>query len=636
MAEVNVNIRGRDDGLGSQLDALRQKVQQLGRDVTDLNRLSEMTPTEQKVTVEREAKGALRAKQEQVKSEYAEVRQSNLAEFKEQEEKFSRGEISKKEFKKQKELFEGAQSEATSQEQKELAEIEKEMNMHLRLIVREMVDKRKLDRERSQRDKKEFEEGGKGGLYGTLVQENKDLQKQRLTAQSQEDLDDINARIAANKERMREMDGGGARGGKGGEDGTGINYSQLAQSIASANLAATSIQTGRAAGGLLGGSKGATATASVIAAAYALLSQSDQVYAAGQGVGSLRGSGYSGSTQMFSLIDQAQGNYGTGMATSMGLNPQDFLKAAEIKGRETGIAGPDILRRTLEDLQFNKAFGADAGIFNSFERFTTQQREATDISLDVLNVLTSINESSLKEGDLATLTEKLQTQQTLMSIQRTKRDIVDVDSSLRMLAAFESIGLSQKGEKSGDFLAQTIQGLGEGGGDNLMLMKYEAAKRAHPDLAYNPAELRRFVRFNSDDPKYIEQFMKMSGDWTQGNQMARDDLLYSFFNPQSEYDMELYERAMTSGDFSGYMTGKKPIQKGRKGTLSKEFAASEASTMNSAMSEMLSGFQSIIGTISTSLENWLTNNTVKVNVTNSYGNLPVSPTTKGVRKNGSK
>lgn len=631
MAEVNVNIRGRDDGLGSQLDALRQKVQQLGRDVTDLNRLSEMTPTEQKVTVEREAKGALRAKQEQVKSEYAEVRQTNLAEFKEQEEKFSRGEISKKEFKKQKELFEGAQADATSQEQKELAEIEKEMNTHLRLIVREMVDKRKLDRERAQRDKKEFDgEGSNKGIYGSLVEENKELHKQRLHAQSQDEINDINARISANKERMREMDGSKAK------DKDEINYSQLAQSIASANLAATSIQTGRAAGGLLGGSKGATATASVIAAAYALLSQSDQVYAAGQGVGSLRGSGYSGSTQMFSLIDQAQGNYGTGMATSMGLNPQDFLKAAEIKGRETGIAGPDILRRTLEDLQFNKAFGADAGIFNSFERFTTQQREATDISLDVLNVLTSINESSLKEGDLATLTEKLQTQQTLMSIQRTKRDIVDVDSSLRMLAAFESIGLSQKGEKSGDFLAQTIQGLGEGGGDNLMLMKYEAAKRAHPELAYNPAELRRFVRFNSDDPKYIEQFMKMSGDWTQGNQMARDDLLYSFFNPQSEYDMELYERAMTSGDFSGYMTGKKPIQKGRKGTLSKEFAASEANTMNSAMSELTSKFQSIIGAISTNLENWLTNNTVKVNVTNSYGNLPVSPTTKGVRKSGSR
>jgi hypothetical protein len=634
MAEVNVNIRGRDDGLGSQLDALRQKVQQLGRDVSDLNRLSEMTPTEQKVTVEREAKGALRAKQEQVKAEHAEMRQTNLAEFKEYEDKYARGEISKKDFKKQKELFEGAQAESHSTEQTELAAIEKEMNMHLRLIVREMVDKRKLDRERAQRDRKEFDDG-KGGVYGTLVQENKDLQKQKLQAQSQEELNDINERIAANKERMREMEGGGSGSGKS-RDGSEINYSQLAQSIASANLAATSIQAGRAAGGLLGGAKGATATASVIAAAYALLSQSDQLYTAGQSIGALRGSGYVGSTQSFGLIDASQGQYGTGMATSVGLKPQDFLQAAAVKGRETGIAGPDILRRTLEDLQFSKAFGAEAGIFNSFERFTTQQREATDISLDVLNVLTSINESSLKEGDLATLTEKLQTQQTLMSIQRTKRDIVDVDSSLRMLAAFESIGLSQKGDKAGDFLSQTIQGLGEGGGDNLMLMKYEAAKRAHPELAYNPAELRRFVKFNSDDPKYIEQFMKMSGEWTQGNQMARDDLLYSFFNPQSEYDMELYERAMTSGDFSGYMTGRKAIDKSRKGTLSKEFAASESSTMTGAMSDLMAGFQSLIGSVSTTIENWLTNNAVNVNVTNTYGNLPVSPTTKGVRKNGSK
>lgn len=634
MAEVNVNIRGRDDGLGSQLDALRQKVQQLGRDVSDLNRLSEMTPTEQKMTVEREAKGVLRSKQEQIKSEYAEVRQSNLDEFKQYEEKYARGEIGKKEFKKQKELFEGAQSEATAQEQKELVEVEKELNQHLRLIVREMVDKRKIDRERAQRDRKEFDEGGgTNGIYGSLVQENKDLQKQRLNAQSQDELDDINARIAANKERMREMEGGGDSRASS-ADASGINYSQLAQSIASANLAATSIQTGRAAGGLLGGTKGATATASIIAAAYALLSQSDQVFAAGAGVGALRGSGYVGSTQSFGLIDQSQGEYGLGMATSVGLSPQDFLKAAETKGRETGIAGPDILRRTLEDLQFNKAFGADAGVFNSFERFTTQQREATDISLDVLNVLTSIKESSLKEGDLATLTEKLQTQQTLMSIQRTKRDIVDVDSSLRMLAAFESIGLSQKGEKAGDFLSQTVQGLGEGGGDNMMLMKYEAAKRAHPELAYDPAALRRFVKFNSDDPEYINAFMKMSGQWTAGNKMAKDDLLYSFFNPQSEYDMTLYERAMQGGDFSGYMTGSKAIQKGRKGTLSKEFAAQESDVMTGAMSDMMAGFQSLVGTLSTNLELWLTNNSVNVNVTNSYGNLPVSPTTKGVRKSG--
>ena len=154
MADVNVNIRGRDDGLGGQLDGLREKVKALGRDVSELNNLSEKTPTAQKRTVEREAQGALGQQTSQIRSEYNEARQANISDFREQEKKFASGEINQQQFDKQKEMFSGSQQDLGAAEKKEILAAEKEMNRHLRLIVREMVDKRKLTREKAQRDKK--------------------------------------------------------------------------------------------------------------------------------------------------------------------------------------------------------------------------------------------------------------------------------------------------------------------------------------------------------------------------------------------------------------------------------------------------------------------------------------------------
>ena len=211
-----------------------------------------------------------------------------------------------------------------------------------------------------------------------------------------------------------------------------------------------------------------------------------------------------------------------------------------------------------------------------------------------------------------------------MSIQRTKRDLVDTDSSLRMMAAWESIGLSGKGEKAGDFLSNTVRGMGEGGSDNEMLLKYEAAKQAHPELANDPAALRRFVRFNNDDPEYMNTYMQMVGEMTGGNNMALDQLMYSQFNPESEYDMSLCERAAGGeGDFEGYATGTKAIQKGRKGTLSQAYAREEAAGMVGGLDQLVAGFKEVIGDVATQLESWFSGNSVSVDVINKKGKLPV-------------
>lgn len=628
MADVNVNIRGRDEGLGSQLDSLREKAQALGREVENLNKIQDMTPTEQKLTVQKEAQGTLRAQQSQIKSEYDELRQLNVKEYRQAEKSYQAGEMSEKDFKAQTQQFQESQSDLGKAEQKELINAEKEMNRHLRLIVREMIDKRKLDRERAQRDKKEFEEGGKGGTYGALVSENRELAKQKLTASTAEEVQEIDQRMEENKQRMNEMEGKD-------KDDTGrfdaMDATAMANAFANANAQSMAIQGAKAGGGLLGGAKGAGMAAGVIAAIWGTLSQSSQTYQAAAGLGALRGRGYTGATSMQIGMGEAMEGVG-GLGAEYGLSQVDVLQQAEQKARRTGIVGNDIMRRTMNDFTMSKGMGVDVSVFDKFERFTNAQDEASEIALDVLNVLNNIHDSSLKEGDLATFGEKLGTMQTLMDIQRSKRDLIDTDESLRMLSAWEAIGLSQKGEKAGGFMQQTIQGLGEGGSDNLMLLKYEAAKRAHPELANDPAALRRFVRFNSDDPAYMQAFFQYAGRITGENQMARDDMMYSFFNPESEFDMTLYERAMTSGDFSQVMTSGKKLKGQRSGTMTQAYADTEAGEMVGGLDQVVAGFKEVVGDLSTTIENWFSSNSVDVNIASSQlGSLPVSKTTKGVR-----
>lgn len=629
MADVNVNIRGRDEGLGDALDNLRQKAQQLGQDVEKLNQLSDMTPTQQKLAIDKQGQSTLRAQQEQIKSEYSSLRESNVKEYREAEKKFKSGNMSQEDFQKSTEYFRQAQDDAVTAEEQELASVQKEMTVQLRLIHREMMDQRKITREKAQRDKKEFGGAAEGGVMGSLAAENRLLKKEKLSAESEDEVAELEQRIQANKQRMREMEGkdDGTRGVR----GEGVSGTALAQSYANANLLGASTQTVQQGGNMLGMSKGGQTAAGIIAAAWGLLSQSSQMYEAGGKLGALRGRGYTGADSMQIAMGEATEGVG-GIGYDYGLTPVQVMEMAEGKARRTGIVGNDIMRRSMDDMALQRGMGVDVSGFDQFERFTTAQDEASEISLDILNVLNGIHESSLKEGDLATFGEKIATMQTLMSIQRSKQDLVDTDDSLRLLTAFESIGLSNKGDKAGDFLQQTITGLGEGGSDNAMLLKYEAAKRAKPELANDPAALRRFIRFNSDDPEYMNEFFKMSGRMTGNNQMAQDDLLYTMFDPKSEEDMRIYERAMESGDFSNIMTGKKSLKGRRSGTMTQEYAYGEAQQMVGGLDQLVSGFKEAVGDFASMIEGYFSNNTIDVNIAkNSLGKLPVSKATKGTR-----
>ncbi len=588
MSDVSINIRGRDDGLGNQLDSLRQKAQELGRDISELNNLSDLTSTEKKVAVGKIGDDTLRHQKEQIRSDYSDLRSNNVSDFSEIEDKFKSGEINKQSFDKYKAEFQVNQKELTGLENSEILEVEKEMNQTLRDIYKEMTQDSKIERERRQIDNAEFKSGG---LVGGLSQQNAELRRQQLGSDDEEEVARLQSEIEANNARIRNLRSGDQEG----DDGE-FGFREVGGTLASAgrgDLMGT-VQGGLQAGGALTGAvKGFTIAGLVAMILKETIGHGESLEEALAPVSAFRGSGATNAQTNLSLRDingdlGADGRFDFG---SLGLKNTDVAAMMREKALASGIAGKDLVGRTIEDDAFKKAFGGDAGQFSQFERFTKGQEDATEIAMNVLNVLTSIEKSSLKETDLSTLTEKLAAQNTILSLQRAKRDSVDSDASLQILSAFESVGLSGKGEKAGNFLSQTIQGLGEGGSDNLMMLKLEAAKRARPDLANDPAALRRLVRFNSDNPEYMSEFFKMAGGMTEGNEMAQDDLLYSFFNPESEADMEMYKKAMKGGDFQKLLSGKGLAgMKARKSTLDEDTMMTEASSGYGMITEAMNDF----------------------------------------------
>lgn len=590
MPDISVNIRGRDDGFGSMLDSLRDKANNLGRDVGNLDNFDHLTRTERRMEIENVNENVTQTRRQSVIDEFNSLREANMREFSQITQDYANGRISEREYNQHTDRFEQYSNELNIDEQNELLAIENESKEFLKQILRQLTLQERLDRERRQRDGNEHAEGS----IGHLLNQNGDLRRRQRESTDQSEIDELQAQIEANNETIRGMRNNGRE--VDGNGGLGGDYSRFTSGLQSgAASAARGDLSGTVMGGLqMAGGMGKVAVGLTVAGIVAMIikeffGHGEKVQEAlGQASAMRGGSGYTAVGSNKRLQDIIAG---IDVFDDLGLSQDEFAQMVNQKATASGRAGNNVVGRTLDDFAFQKGFGADVGMFSQFERFTKNQETATTIGLDVLNVLTSINKSSLKENDLSTLAEKLQSQNTILSLQRSKRDIVDNDSALRILAAFEKVGLSDKGERGSDFINQTIQGLGEGGSDNEMLFKYEAAKRARPDLAGDPAALRRFVRFNSDDPKYQAEFFKFAKSVSGGSKMAMDDILYTMFNPESEKDMDIYEDLMNNkGGALDTLSGKIGIDKTRKKTLDRETMYQDATNDTGAVTNVMKDF----------------------------------------------
>ncbi|MEO6681561.1 MAG: hypothetical protein ABIN48_01940, partial [Ginsengibacter sp.] len=496
------------------------------------------------------------------------------------------GAMSTPQFRRQERDFKISEQEFSPEnEDAEISKIEKESAHTLKLILRQLLIQEKLDRERRQRDGSEHEEGS----IGAIQQENRELRRKQAQTTDSGESQIIQSQIDSNNSRINAMRRGGEEEEQQGGGGRfGASFNQTAMSVARGDLSGTVMggaQMARSMGSL---AKGLTITGLVAMVIKEFMGHGEKIQEAIGGTSSMRGGRSSGTAynqQLQSIISS------TDILGNLGLSGDEFAGMVNQKAKASTMAGNNVVGRTMDDFAFEKGFGADVGIFSEFERFNENQSTATSIGLDVLNVLTSIEKSSLKENNLSTLAEKLQAQQTIMSVQIGKRDMTDTDSALRILSAFEGIGLSEKAGGGSDFLSRTLGGVGEGGGDNQMLLKYEAAKRTRPELANDPAGLKRFIKFHSDDPAYMKEFGNLMGEISGGSQMAMDDIIYSMFDPKSETDMKLYEKWFQGdSDMNDTLTGKNPLDKTRKSSLDKGTMYDDAQSSVGQITTMMKDF----------------------------------------------
>lgn len=569
MADISLNVRGRDDGAGALVDSLREKVRNLGEETSRLNSRGVRDLVNQEFD----------SRRDNLREEYKGARGASFAEYKQEKDRFNRGEISKQDFDKiQKEYLNNIRD-LDSEEKTELRDLQIEQNQTLRELLDELRNRTNQEESMRQNDSNEF--GGNG---------------RNPNNEGFSDNDDGLRVFVTNWPARFGSGGSGGSGGDGGDGGNdsdsddsaaqgrgqfGAGLRQTMFGVARGDLSGTIMGGTEMAGGMIGGRAGAALgwAGLITMILKEFIGQGEKVQEAIGPAAAMRGSGNNASLRQ--LITGMDGKVG-----ALGLSGDELAELVNQKALSSRKMGGNLADRTLDDFAFQKGFGADAGVFSQFERFGKSQDTSVKIALDVLNALNRIDSSSLKSTDLSTLSEKLSSQQAIMSLQRSMRDGTDSDSALRVLAAFEKIGLSDKGERGADFLSQTIQGLGEGGSDNAMLFKYEAAKRARPDLANDPAALRRFVRFNSDDPNYMKENFKLWGETAGGSEMAQDDILYTMFPNLNEKDMQLYKRAIKGGDNSFFDTlGGKGVDTTRSGDLSLQRAYSDSQEMVGAIKE---------------------------------------------------
>ena len=261
MSDINVNIRGRDDGLGYTIDSLRQKANALGLEVGKLNN---MTPTQQRKEVERVSSEKLRERTDTVRNEYAEVRQGRAEEFVNMRDKQKSGEISKGKFEEFKGKFDSDNKDTHIEENNELKSLERESVRNLRLILKELQDAKKIEREAAQRDNKEFTPG----TIGDFQQQNRTLREQQGESLDDDERKTFQNQIDANNEKIRGMRGKDDDDDRG-RRGTAALFG-AAGAYGKGDLVGGAMQTPSAmkAAGMSGGQ--VAAAGGVLAGAYAL------------------------------------------------------------------------------------------------------------------------------------------------------------------------------------------------------------------------------------------------------------------------------------------------------------------------------------------------------------------------------
>ena len=487
----------------------------------------------------RVAKEIEREKKAQVANEHRELRKQNQEEFNEIRKKHRSGKISDDEYESERKKFQEAQLGSYADERAEKREIEQQQLKTLEEILDSLRQAEKGETIDEQRDGDEFK--GKG-ILGELFERRSRLQAERLASNDEDE-------IRKKSEELRGIDGriGKLLGNKGGKWG-----SPLADTLTQGgDLVSTTMSGNAGAAAMSALSKAGPygiAAAAIGAAIYGVISRVGGITTATAPLASIRAQGgrddirdagmaYRGSFQNMGMNDKDQWQFRYDLAMSSGIGERGgAMYAAHAAGLEKGYGIKDIAGLSIN------------------ERADKYSKATSDNILEMLNVLGQIRDGSIKPNDLTLANEKANLMVRMQSSQLSRREQFDTKEILSTMAAFEKLGGSGKDMRAGDFMEGAFAGVREGGDKNQMLLKIQAAKEAHPNLASNQVALAKIVE-KGDDPAYLAAAVKMLKRITAGDEVSSYYLMKKMFPQLTVEQREMLHGA--NNDFFETLKGNK-------------------------------------------------------------------------------
>lgn len=480
------------------------------------------------------------AKEKQIRQEYANMRSANMSEMNDFSQRHAAGKVSDKDFNEYRQGFHENQVGSFVEEREAVADEQKRTNELLQELISRQDQNTQDTIESQQRDNSEFSGGGPKGILQGLFEKRNSLMESRMNATSEDDLKDINKQLGrVNKDISK-------RAGGGGFADTITQGGNIGETIMSGD----GMQMGSSALGMLSkaGPYGMAAAAIAAAVGGAVMMGNSRQKTAAQ------------LTSYRSLGDENAINASIDKTdyTKYGLNSEEFTA----KRRELLLAsgryqsgGADY---TMSAQKIEQGYGVESiAQLSGNERQDKYAKSTVDNLVEMINVLGEIRDGSISKDDFTRVNEKAQLMNSLQQYQTGKQEKFDQKQVLGLMTAFEKMGGEGKDQRAGSFIQGTLQGMGEGGNANLMILKRQAVIRAHPELANDPSGISRMLEENTDGAYHSQMLKDMfgKGGYTGGNKQNRYFTAKEMFPGLTPSEREKIMNAGSNDEILGNIKG---------------------------------------------------------------------------------
>lgn len=485
-----------------------------------------------------------------ISREFEQARKDSEQEFRQTRRDYGAGRITQDEFDKSHQDYRNHMDQLDDDEQRERLEFEKQQSERLADILEELRGSRQENTQTEQQSS-----GGNGILKGLFEKRGK-LRQEQFDAETEEEIKQKGKELEqVDKDIQKYL-------GKGSSLMTNVSRAgDIGGSIMSGNLSgagSTAMEVISALGGT------AAVIVGVVGAVAAVFGTA---FMRGQKLEEEAGDLYTFRSQgnksdlLSNIINSGIENYG--------LRADEFMKKEVELARRSGSSS-NLTSRTFDAVALEKGYGIqNVAQYSALERQDKYGRTTNENLVEMLNVLSQIRDGSISPADLTLVNEKAATMFRLQNLQVSRQENFDNKQVLSMMSAFEKLGGSGKDQRQGDFIENFVNAGREGSGNkNIELLKFEAAKKAFPNLANDPYALSTVVE-NGTDPQYIKSFYETLRKASGGNEQN-----FSFLKKDVYKGLTPEQRKMIDNLDFDILTGKNYNPNG--GTFSQQQANEQA------------------------------------------------------------